>query len=74
MMLVHDIDANSRLYRVECWQSAIDGKYGRHHHIGIVCGSVVEAMKMVQEKYPAYRIDAVNQCGAVHHVIADGVP
>jgi hypothetical protein len=76
---VEDLYEDQRLYRVECWEPPVEPPpnthkgWGKHHHVGVVCRSAVEAIGIVAEKHPRYRIDAVNQTGVVH-IVVSGYP
>jgi hypothetical protein len=75
MMDIFALQAEHRLYRVECWEapSQDNKKYGRHHQIGVVSVSAIEAMDIVRQKHPTYRIDAVNPCGGVTYILANAL-
>lgn len=80
MRTVMQLTAKARLYRVECWDPPVEGdpkfkyrQHGCHEHVGVVAHSVVEAIELVREKHPTYRIDAVNQCGPVNYIEGSAV-
>lgn len=61
-----------RCYRVTGWEPPAEdakSKWGTGHNFGVVARSAAEAMKLIQEKHPAVRIDAVNDTCIVHYVI-----
>lgn len=61
-----------RYYHVKCWQPPQDErKWGRHIDFGVVARSALEAINFVSAEYPLCRIDAVNERGIVHHVLAE---
>lgn len=60
-----------RLYHVKCWEPAVSpAKWGRHNVYGVICHSAVEAVAHVAALHPNARIDAVNDGGIVHYVLA----
>lgn len=65
-----DYMAKLRCFAVNCFEPPEDEKkWGKHHTLGVVCRSVVEAVEHVRATQPTYRIEAVNERCIVHYVL-----
>lgn len=66
--MYEDPHAPMRMYVVKTWTPPKEGKgYGHHGSYGVVANSVDAACKVIHDKHPEARIDAVNQHGVAHY-------
>jgi hypothetical protein len=62
-----------RCYNVKTWTPPppdAKSNWGSHWTYGVVALSAVDAMKVITEKHPDARIDAVNEVGIVSYISA----